>query len=220
MDKFEENKGFVSLFDEVKKSTNAADNDSTKNAPNASQNRYSPQQPIAMTMGERSKQISPVNKRKFKLITVPPVGSNQSGRAIRSDSTCCCPMFPFIGPWGICLCSQLKFGPEHDAVEVTYDEGSGKLIQVGSCICSQAMNVDWADIKEKAQVGLFRCGCMPCCSGDEQKFDLLSDGTIAMRGCHNLVLGSYDNRTIQLVTEGTNDRFIFKELLNSRRGGM
>lgn len=207
------------VFDELKKSTSAIistkNNNSLPSTADASQNRYTPQQPTNIVMEERTHDQDPptkqffVDNKKFKLITIPPLGSTRVGPAINSDPTCCC-----IGPWGICFCSKLKFGPRYNAIEVSYDEKSGKLVKVGNCSCSQTMSVDWGNMNEKTSVSLLRCGCMPCCTIDSEKFDLLSDGTIGVRELHELVLGSYDNINIQLVKQGTDHRFIFKELLH------
>jgi len=180
---FEDNNGFASVFDSLKKTTNSPvnvstnydnvfdelkkstsaiittkNNNSLPSTVDASQNRHTQQQPTTMVMDERTHDQDPYKQasfdnKKFKLITIPPLGSTRVGPAINSDPTCCC-----IGPWGICFCSKLKFGPRYNAIEVSYDEKSGKLVKVGNCSCSQTMSVDWGNMNEKTSVSLLRCG--------------------------------------------------------------
>ena len=90
----------------------------------------------------------------------------------------------------------------------------GRLIRTDSCSCSQALNVDWDNLTEGNTVGTFKCGCISL-NNDSNKFDVLDDGTIALRCNHDLVLGTDMNSMgIRLVKkDDKTNRLVFRDML-------
>jgi hypothetical protein len=161
------------------------------------------QQSMATSAGDRRVVSKNFNGRRITFTL-----SNYPGQGVNLTGDCCMPMPP---PCFMCCCSDLHIGGEASAVSFVYDEPSGQF-ERPECCC-QHLHVEWTNYSPGTKVLSFKCGI--CCTPDNERWDIMSDGTIVPRGKSGLVLGliSKDGGRTGLVARGDPNTLFFKELM-------
>jgi len=186
--------------------------------------------PSAVVMDERSavtateKNNSKIPSTRLKLKTYPNpfklvIKSSHPDEGLAKESDCCCPIPPYCGPWGLCVCSKLEVTKHHGkTLEVLYDEEQGRLTRTDGILCcsGQSLSINtFGQAKVGQEVNSFRCGCCTFWSLEKEQFDLLQDGTIAVRGNDKLVLGTNEGgKKVMTVSNVDSHRFVFTQLMS------
>ena len=66
------------------------------------------------------------------------------------------------------------------------------------------------------KISTFRCGCCQSCAVETMRFDLMDDGTIAVRENHHLVIGMEASEgKIMLVGKNGTHELVFSQLVGN-----